>query len=92
MGTATSAADIEAGEAKGTTINIPLPAGTGGDVYLRAWAEVVLPVLAEFSADWVLVSAGYDSHVNDYLGQFRLKASDFGMLAASLARVHAPLT
>lgn len=82
--------DIEVGAAKGTTINIPLPAGTGGDVYLRAWAEVVLPVVAEFSADWVLISAGYDSHVNDYLGQFRLKASDFGMLAATLARVHEP--
>ncbi len=82
--------DIEAGAAKGTTINIPLPAGTGGDMYLRAWNEVVLPVVAEFSADWVLVSAGYDSHVNDYLGQFRLKSADFGLLAAALAGVHEP--
>ena len=80
--------DIDQGEAKGTTVNIPLPAGTGGDVYRRAWGELVLPVLDQFEPDWVLLSAGYDAHTNDYLAEFRLVAADYGWMAAELARTH----
>jgi acetoin utilization deacetylase AcuC-like enzyme len=80
--------DIEAGEAKGTTINVPLPAGTAGDVYRRAWAEIVLPVLGQFEPDWVLVSAGFDAHVFDQLADLRLQAGDYGWLAGELARAH----
>ncbi len=80
--------DIDAGEAKGTTINIPLPAGTGGDVYRRAWAEIVLPVVDQFNPDSVLISAGYDAHVEDPLGGMRLIADDFAMFAFSLADRH----
>ena len=57
-------ADIDAGEAKGTNVNIPLPAWTGGDVYRRAWGELVIPVVSQFEPDWVLISSGYDAHVD----------------------------
>jgi acetoin utilization deacetylase AcuC-like enzyme len=82
--------DIEAGDAKGTVINVPLPAGTSGDVYRRAWSEVALAVVAQFEPDWVLVSAGYDAHVNDPLADLRLQAADYGWMASKLADVHPP--
>ena len=82
--------DIHEGSAKGTTVNIPLPAGTAGDVYRQAWVELVLPVVDQFSPDWVLVSAGYDSHVDDPIGKLRLVAADYGWISARLARVHDP--
>jgi acetoin utilization deacetylase AcuC-like enzyme len=82
--------DIERGEAKGTTINFPFPAGTGGDLYRHAWGEIVIPVVREFSPDWVLVSSGYDGHVSDPLADMRLVAEDFGWMAAALADVHPP--
>ena len=62
--------DIDFG-AKGTTVNIPLPAGTAGDVYRPAWEQLVLPVLSQFAPDWVLVSAGYDAHTEDPLADLR---------------------
>ncbi len=80
--------DIDKGNAKGTTVNIPLPAGTAGDVYRRAWAELVLPVIDQFSPDWLLISAGYDSHVDDPIGGLRLVAADYGWMSARLAEVH----
>lgn len=80
--------DIEAGEAKGTTINIPLPAGTAGDVYRRAWSELLVPVVSEFAPSWVLISAGFDAHVDDYLANFNLISDDYGWMAARLAEVH----
>ena len=80
--------DIDAGEAKGTTINIPVPAGTAGDVYRRAWGELVIPVVKQFEPDWVLISAGFDAHVNDSLAELQLRSDDFGWLAATVAEIH----
>jgi acetoin utilization deacetylase AcuC-like enzyme len=80
--------DIEAGQAKGTVVNIPLPAGTGGDVYRRAWAELVVPVVEQFLPDWVLISAGFDAHANDELAGFFLESDDYGWMSAHLATVH----
>lgn len=75
-------------EAKGTTINVPFPAGTAGDAYRKAWRQLVIPVLEQFGPDWVLVSAGYDAHVSDPLAEIRLEADDYGWMAARLSEVH----
>jgi acetoin utilization deacetylase AcuC-like enzyme len=82
--------DIDAGDAKGTIVNIPLPAGTAGDIYRRAWTELVLPVVAEFEPDWVLVSGGFDAHFCDHLASFRLESTDFGWMAGRLSSVAPP--
>jgi acetoin utilization deacetylase AcuC-like enzyme len=74
--------------AEGTTVNIPLPAGTAGDLVRRAWAELAMPVVAQFQPDWVLLSAGYDAHVDDPLADLALTAGDFGWMAARLAENH----
>jgi acetoin utilization deacetylase AcuC-like enzyme len=80
--------DIDVGDAKGTVINVPLPAGTGGDVYREAWASVVIPVVTQFAPDWVLVSAGFDAHARDDLADLRLTNTDYGWMASELARIH----
>jgi acetoin utilization deacetylase AcuC-like enzyme len=72
----------ETGEAEGagTTLNIPLPAGTTGDVYLRAFDEIVAPVAERFAPTWVIVSAGFDAHRDDPLTEMGLAAGDYGPL------------
>ncbi len=75
-------------EPTGTTVNIPLPAGTAGDVYRRAWRELTIPVLRQFEPDWVLVSSGYDAHTEDPLADLDLLDSDYGWMAAELADAH----
>jgi acetoin utilization deacetylase AcuC-like enzyme len=82
--------DIELGEAKGTVVNVPLPAGTAGDVYRQAWDSLVIPVLGQFEPDWVLVSAGFDAHSHDELASFYLESADYGYMAGRLAAVHPP--
>jgi acetoin utilization deacetylase AcuC-like enzyme len=64
----------------GTTLNIPLPAGATGDVYLRAFDEVVAPVAERFAPTWVIVSAGFDAHRDDPLTDMGLAAGDYGPL------------
>lgn len=78
--------DVGEGKAAGTTINLPVPAGTAGDAYREAFERIVEPVLIQFHPDWLLVSAGYDAHCEDPLAELRLEASDYGWLASRLAR------
>ena len=56
--------------------NIPLPAGTNSEEYLIAF-EFALKRLREFKPEFVLISAGFDSHVKDPLAQFKLETEDF---------------
>jgi acetoin utilization deacetylase AcuC-like enzyme len=68
------------GAGLGTTLNIPLPAGATGDVYLRAFDEIVAPVAQRFAPTWVIVSAGFDAHRDDPLTDMGLAAGDYGPL------------
>ena len=58
-------------------MNIPLPPGATGDVYLRAFDELVAPVVERFAPTWLLVSAGFDAHRDDPLTELGLSAGDF---------------
>ena len=60
------------GQGKGFTINFPFPAGTGQEHYLEAFERVILPAGRRFSPDFMMVSAGYDSHDGDLLCSMRL--------------------
>ncbi len=81
---------IGAGAGAGTTVNLPLPAGTRGDAYRLAFDEVVLPAAEAFGASWLLVSAGFDAHRDDPLGEIELSAGDFADLTARLSSLAAP--
>lgn len=72
------------GPGRGTTINIPLPAGTGEETYLAAFDEVVIPALRAFMPDLILVSAGFDAHADDPLAQMQLRTQSFGLLAGRM--------
>ena len=76
--------------AEGTIINVPLPAGSAGDVYREITGRIVEPALAAFEPDWILVSAGYDAHEHDPLADLRLESADYGHMAASLTRHVSP--
>ncbi len=49
-----------------------------------------MPVMSQFEPDWVLVSAGFDAHVDDYLASLRLEASDYGWMARQIVGTHPP--
>ncbi|MCZ7529599.1 MAG: histone deacetylase [Acidimicrobiia bacterium] len=73
-------------DAPGTTCNIPVPAGTTGDVYLAAFDDVVEPLVERFAPDWTVVSAGFDAHRRDPLTGLALSSGDFAALAERVAR------
>jgi acetoin utilization deacetylase AcuC-like enzyme len=68
-----------------TTVNIPLPAGSGDVEYLAAFTELVEPAVRRFEPELLLVSAGFDAHVEDPLGQMRVTAGGFREMARRCA-------
>ncbi|MEM8679612.1 MAG: histone deacetylase [Planctomycetota bacterium] len=66
-----------AGDAIGTTINVPLPAGTGRREILAAMEGRLVDAANAFQPELVLISAGFDSRRGDPLGRFTLEDQDF---------------
>ena len=80
-----SGAEYEKGKFN-NILNIPLPAGTNSEEYLSAF-EHALKKLKEFKPEFVLVSAGFDSHVRDPLAQFQLETEDFYTITKRILEV-----
>jgi acetoin utilization deacetylase AcuC-like enzyme len=74
--------EVGTGDGLGRTLNFPMPPGATGDVYLRAFDEVIAPIVERFGPTWLLVSAGFDAHRADPLTDLGLTAGDFALLTA----------
>lgn len=61
-----------------TVVNVPLPAGTDSTGFREALDAAVLPRIAAFRPDLILVSAGFDAHWRDPLTDLDLTEADFG--------------
>ncbi len=72
------------GKGKGTTLNAPLPAGTGMKDVGAAFREAFLKAMKDFKPELVIISAGFDSRLGDLLGDFRLTDDDFKELTKLL--------
>jgi acetoin utilization deacetylase AcuC-like enzyme len=77
------------GVGAGKTINCPLPAGSGAGEVIGAFREQLLPAARAFEPDLVLLSAGFDSRIDDPLGQFRLTDADFRELTGIMLKIAA---
>lgn len=79
-----AAHEIGEGKGRGYTINIPLPAGAGDDIFRHA-IEYCWPVVEQFRPDVVAVSAGFDAHQFDPLLQLRATGNFYFFIGKMLA-------
>lgn len=70
--------------AHGNVINVPLAPNTDGAAFRRIYEDVVLPQIDRFAPDLILVSAGFDAHLNDPLAQLALLEDDFAWVTGAL--------
>ncbi|WP_225027939.1 histone deacetylase family protein [Xinfangfangia pollutisoli] len=71
----------------GQMLNLPLRPGTGGAQMRAAYERAILPALADWRPELLIVSAGFDAHRDDPLAQLDWEAEDFRWLAARLWEV-----
>ena len=80
------------GAAEGTNVNIAFSNRRMEDHdYAAAWAEVVLPVVAAFAPDLILVSAGLDAAKDDLIGDCSLSPYCYHLMTKSLLSLASPV-
>jgi len=79
-----AASEIGIGRGRGTTVNCPMPAGATDAHYEAAWRERILPAVAAFAPELILVSAGFDAHRADPLAQINLSTEFFAWMTKRL--------
>jgi acetoin utilization deacetylase AcuC-like enzyme len=67
--------EIGENEGLGYNVNIPLPFGTGDQIYLKAMKEIVKPVISQYKPQFMLMSAGLDCHYTDPVANLSVSVS-----------------
>jgi acetoin utilization deacetylase AcuC-like enzyme len=70
-----------------TSVNIPVPAYSGGDVVRKLVQEQWLPALHAHRPQMIFVSAGFDAHKEDDLGSMALVEADYAWITHRLVDV-----
>ena len=86
-----SATDFGSGEGEGYTVNLPVPGGSGEELWLSLVEHLVVPIATEFAPDLVLVSAGFDAHRADPLANCQLETESFAAMARHVRQLAADL-
>jgi acetoin utilization deacetylase AcuC-like enzyme len=77
--------DVGEGEGTGFTVNLPVPAGSGDEVWVSLVEHVVVPLAHAFEPQLMLVSAGYDAHRDDLLADCSVTTEGFAAIARALS-------
>jgi acetoin utilization deacetylase AcuC-like enzyme len=70
-----------------TVVNAPLRPGDGADAFRGAFENRILPRLAEFKPELIVISAGFDAHMRDPLANINLEEKDFAWATQKLMDV-----
>jgi len=62
---------------KGFTLNSPMKPESGDDDYFKELLNKLYPAVCEFKPEIILVSAGYDGHKDDIMGDISLSTNGF---------------
>ena len=80
------------GAGEGFTINVPMEAGEGDEEYRAIFQKSLVPAADAFKPEFVIVSAGFDAHKDDPLGNMGLTEegyADLTGIVAGIAKRHA---
>ncbi len=82
-----AAEEVGLGEGQGYTLNIPFSGGAGDEEYRRAFEEQVIPSVVKYKPEFILSSAGFDSHVEDPIGGMRVTTKGYRLMMRDLVQL-----
>jgi len=68
-------------------VNVPLPARTNGAEFREAVSRHWLPAIEAFAPELVMISAGFDAHIEDDMAELDLSEADYGWVTRQLSGV-----
>lgn len=72
------------GRGRGYTLNVPVRAQTAALEQRRMFDAALEEISANFKPDFIFISAGFDAHAGDPLGQLRLEDEDFVLMTRAI--------
>ena len=81
------ASDRGSGAGEGFTLNMPVPAWSGDDVFCELVSSRVIPVAREYRPQLILISAGYDAHADDPLADCTVTDAGFATMTTAMRRL-----
>jgi acetoin utilization deacetylase AcuC-like enzyme len=73
--------EVGSGDGEGFTVNAPFPTGFGDAEYIHVYSRILRPIALEYRPELILVSAGFDTFIQDPLGGMKVTGHGFGELA-----------
>ncbi len=70
-----------------TVVNAPLRPGDGPDQFRAAMESRILPRLDEFQPELIVISAGFDAHMDDPLANINLAEADFAWATQKIMEI-----
>ena len=67
-----------------TLLNVTFAEGTNSDTFRKGYTDQVFPKLKDFEPELLMISAGFDAHQNDPVGNLNLKTEDFEWVTQEL--------
>jgi acetoin utilization protein AcuC len=83
--------ELGEGEGRGYSVNVPLPAGTYDEAYLRAFHAVVPPLLGAYAPDVIVLELGMDCLAGDPLTHLRLTNNAYAEVVERVLAFDKPL-
>jgi acetoin utilization deacetylase AcuC-like enzyme len=81
------ASDQGSGDGLGFTVNVPVPGGSGDELWCALVEHVVVPVTRSYDPALILISAGFDAHAADPLATCTVSEDGFAAMTGSMCRV-----
>jgi acetoin utilization deacetylase AcuC-like enzyme len=86
------ASEIGGGGGRGYTVNLPVPPGTGDPAYVSLVRDVAIPLARAYAPELILISAGYDAHLEDPLADCAVTEAGFAAMTALMRQLAIELT
>jgi acetoin utilization deacetylase AcuC-like enzyme len=72
------------GRGLGSTLNVPVKANTPARDQKRAFEAAIEEIAGKIRPDLIFISAGFDAHLTDPLGQLRLEDPDYKSMTSTV--------
>ena len=82
-----SESDTGTGKGRGYNINIPMQRGSGISEFIKEFDNKIIPSLENFIPDFILISAGFDAHINDPLANLELTTKSYEIFTEKLMSI-----
>lgn len=82
-----SADEIGSGDAKGTTVNYPLNLGVGDNEFIDIFDNSLSDKVLKYNSDLIIISAGFDAHVNDPIGGLRVTTEGYHNISKTITKI-----